>query len=320
LFTTQQNKEVSDQQHENPIKANSYQNYFKDKVFIATKNKSENEMISISRLEYEKLIKDLSMQELIIDGFQKENEILTNKIKDREYEEKSRTAVFFDKQEVLNKEINRLRNLHGEGGITYSNPRIIRTTTIDSKDLTASIKNLGLAEVLRNELDLDSMIRNLQERVIFAESGMGAREKELKIELEKVINENRELVTAMAILSNDKDINKLRKEINFLSGELGKRDSKIDWYVSNQSLIDEIEQDKKSYMFLLQELSQEMNRNGVISQQRFNEIMTITSLTCNLNKDRSKISSSESSSISPKFSGNKRSLADIKRIKYVYFK
>ena len=57
-------------------------------------------MISVNRNNYNKLLKDYSSQDKLIEGYQLENEKLHEKLKNREKEEAARTAIFYEKQEI----------------------------------------------------------------------------------------------------------------------------------------------------------------------------------------------------------------------------
>lgn len=104
---------------------------------------AEVEMISVPRLEYEALVKEVSEQETLIVGFQLENEKLSQQLRQREeqvrlflylfissmymyinfrllVQENSRIAQHYDAQETLNKELNRLRNQSGNVEIQTS--------------------------------------------------------------------------------------------------------------------------------------------------------------------------------------------------------
>jgi hypothetical protein len=69
---------------------------------------------SVPLSAYEKLKAEISSQELLLAGFQRENERLLKELKSREAEDAARKAKFFDQQESMNKELNRLRNAVGE--------------------------------------------------------------------------------------------------------------------------------------------------------------------------------------------------------------
>ena len=143
------------------------------------------ERITISKKEFEILIAECSTQEVLITGFQKENEKLLKRVKNRDFEDMNERAKFFDQREHLNKEVNRLRNMVGE---------IPEDTTVEAGtygDLGSSPGSnskspLSLpyarksADVFRAELDKDSYVRHLKERAAIAEAGAGVREKELQ--------------------------------------------------------------------------------------------------------------------------------------------
>ena len=68
----------------------------------------------------------------------------------------------------------------------------------------SSMTRRSLAGHLRSELEVDAVVRGLQDRLAVAESGMGDRERELKTQVEKLTQTNRELL--VEIKAHDKSI------------------------------------------------------------------------------------------------------------------
>jgi hypothetical protein len=143
------------------------------------------ERITISKTEFETLVAECASQETLITGFQKENEKLLKKVKNRDFEDMNERAKFFDQREYLNKEVNRLRNMVGEipedptveSGIHGDLGSSPGTNSKGPLSLPYARKS---AEMLRAELDKDTFVRHLKERAAIAEAGAGVREKELQ--------------------------------------------------------------------------------------------------------------------------------------------
>ena len=143
------------------------------------------ERITISKKKFDILVADCASQEILINGFQKENEKLLKCVKNRNFEDENEKAKFFDQREYLNKEINRLRNMVGE----IPEDSTVETGTYGDLRSSPGTNSKGpltipyarkSAEVFRAELDKDSYVRHLKERAAIAEAGAGVREKELQ--------------------------------------------------------------------------------------------------------------------------------------------
>ena len=100
------------------------------------------------------------------------------------------------------------------------------------------------ADVLREELEKDALIRNLRERVAEAEAGAGVREKELQAAIERLRADNRQLTVelhrmsssvfaseASAVAAVEEDRRRCREELEACR-------AKLLWYAENQELID----------------------------------------------------------------------------------
>jgi hypothetical protein len=95
-------------------------------------------------------------------------------MKSKENEDNSVKANFFDQQEDLNKEVNRLRNMVGEipeEGVQNEEGEGVMggTETGVIGVRTSQIVIKKSAEVLRSELDKDAFVRSLRERAAIAE-------------------------------------------------------------------------------------------------------------------------------------------------------
>ena len=153
---------------------------------IDTDNTSDGvERITMSKKEFDILVADCASQEILITGFQKENEKLLKSVKNKNFEDENEKAKFFDQREYLNKEINRLRNMVGE----IPEDPTVESGTYGDLGSSPGINSKGplsipyarkSAEVFRAELDKDSYVRHLKERAAIAEAGAGVREKELQ--------------------------------------------------------------------------------------------------------------------------------------------
>ena len=164
--------------------------------------------MTISKQEYDAFNNEYNSQELLIAGFQKENEKLIFSLQTRDRENVASKAKFFDQQEYLNKELNRLRNMVGEIPIGKEKEYLNNLENFES-DLTnikislgtmggnvtevgtgtgTGVRGMGVtgfylnksADEFRAELDKDAFVRHLRERAAIAESGAGVREKELQ--------------------------------------------------------------------------------------------------------------------------------------------
>jgi len=261
------------------------------------------ETVTISKAEHDKLLHDLAEQEVLITGFQKENERLMQALKQREAEETSRKAHFYDKQESLNKELLRLRN--AETGA----PAVRRS-----------------AEALRQELDADATIRALKERLAMAEAGAGQREKDLQMTIDKLRKENRELAATSARVPSkvfsgaDEDHDALAVEVKRLEGEVTTLRGKLAWYAENQSLLAGLEKDKAEAQAAASALKRELRKKGVDGRTiegivRQAQAGSDSSSPTEEGGADSSMFSSATKGASARAHGSGRSQADIRKIK-----
>ena len=256
------------------------------------------------------IIIDHATLERLLDGFHKENERLSSVIKELETEKNMRIALFYDEREEMNKELNRLRNIYHSNcnattfdvkeGFRRRKKRSERNDRYDvdgddedkyhddiddsnnlkydnsnnNHDRTTMITNSKKsAETLRMELDMDSMIRTLKEKLLQSESHMNERERELQHIIDKLHNENIDYATKISYLTlqinnitsttiiNDK-INTLEHNNKSYLNEINKLKTKLHWYVENQRLIDQIDDDNKKFKLSYQIMKQEFIKHG----------------------------------------------------------
>ena len=256
------------------------------------------------------IIIDHATLERLLDGFHKENERLSSVIKELETEKNMRIALFYDEREEMNKELNRLRNIYHSNsnattfdvkeGFRRRKKRSERNDRYDvdgddedkyhddiddsnnlkydnsnnNHDRTTMITNSKKsAETLRMELDMDSMIRTLKEKLLQSESHMNERERELQHIIDRLHNENIDYATKISYLTlqinnitsttiiNDK-INTLEHNNKSYLNEINRLKTKLHWYVENQRLIDQIDDDNKKFKLSYQIMKQEFIKHG----------------------------------------------------------
>ena len=251
----------------------------------------EDKQILVSKKEYEKLVAECLSQESLIEGLQKENERLYHVMREKQIGERASKATFFDQQEQMNKELNRLRNAVGavpeshplfpgvtDGlGVEFGNDGYLLSGDSASNTGKTSIGGSVLvrksADLLRAELDIDATIRALRERAAIAESNMGARELELQQTIEKLRKENRELIEATA--RNKQHImtevlgeqQLLEQKLNQCKSENDDLKTRLVWFAENQELLETAEIEKTGLRHQISVLKRELKRRGVGSAQ-----------------------------------------------------
>jgi hypothetical protein len=217
-------------------------------------NEVGTDIISVNRLYYESLLHDHTDQEALIVGFQKENERLTDVLKNREFIELTKQAAFYDQLEVLNKELNRLRNGNCE-----------RDHINAAKSSFVGLTH-GSVDQLRTDLELDIMVRSLKERVAIAENEAKDRERVFVTEKEKLITENRaltEINNALMLNKNTLIRNATEKQnsvVSQLVNENARLSKKINWYVENQVFVDGIAAENSALRTSCSALEQELTK------------------------------------------------------------
>lgn len=226
------------------------------------------EMVSVSKADYEKLVSDHAAQERLLDAFQKENDRLAKFAREKDTEQQLRSAVYFDEREELNREVNRLKNVSRAGGAAANDsvneegaPRPFDEIPIPTSKKTA--------DMLRMELNADATIRALKERLKEAESGMGERERDLQVTIEKLRRDNRELAAMAAsvnlqnITPQNSDYLQLQTENRVLADQVAQLKQKLEWYAQNQRLLDEGEQEGQQLRHAISALKRELVQRGL---------------------------------------------------------
>ena len=242
----------------------------------------EIEMISVSKEDYEKLVDDHATQERLLDAFQHENNRLTKCLHEKEAENQLRSAVYYDEREKLNKELNRQKNARRAAGITEEDGNEhIQHNNNDNKEILENRMNVNYedipiqtsrktAEILRMELEMDGTIRLLKEQLQIAEEGLGQRERDLQVTIEKLRKDNRELTMKLTniqsqqyITPQDNDYLQLQTENNVLTNEITQLKQRLEWYSQNQKLLDTADEDIYQHQQIIKVLKKELQQKGL---------------------------------------------------------
>ena len=232
--------------------------------------------ITITRAKYNALNAEIASQEALIEGFQKENEKLVVQLKEAQTKSQSNKATYFDEREDLNRDLNRLRNKTGES--------IEEQMQGGAAGWGGGAGNMRRsADVLREELNKDSAIFALKERLGEAESRMGHREKELQKTIDRLRRDNQELA-GEASSANKKTLHghmdalkDKEKQVDALQEQNQGLRSKLEWYAENQTLIEVSEKDRKELRYQVTALQKELRRRGMEKTA----VQTLLSAACN---------------------------------------
>jgi hypothetical protein len=200
------------------------------------------DQVLISKQEFDSLIQERDLQEKLLAGFQRENEKLIQQIKKRDLEEKTQKAQFYDQQEAMNKELNRLRNLT-KGIVDKEHPHHLGRS----------------ASHLQSELNAESSVRYLQEQLMEVKQKAKEKEKDLIDTNEKLRKDYRQLAEQFEAESThlyeeyESKFDSMQHELDHKTKECQEHKNKIAWYIQNQVIIDKIIEEKKA-------LSQEVMR------------------------------------------------------------
>jgi hypothetical protein len=245
------------------------------KAYYAEKGKTKSEpkdgteeMVSVTKADYEKLVSDHAAQERLLDAFQKENDRLAKFAREKDTEQQLRSAVYFDEREELNREVNRLKNVSRAGGAA-ANDSVTEEGAPRPFDEIPIPTSKKTADMLRMELNADATIRALKERLKEAETGMGERERDLQVTIEKLRRDNRELAAMAAnvnlqnIAPQNSDYLQLQTENRVLADQVGQLKQKLEWYAQNQRLLDEGEVESQQLRHALSALKRELVQRGL---------------------------------------------------------
>jgi hypothetical protein len=200
----------------------------------------------------EKVIVD---QEKLIEAYQTENERLSLLVKSHEQKEAALQASFFDKQEKLNKEMNRLRNA---------------ASSITCGDNLNKRKSV---EELRQELDNDGKIRYMQDKIGELEHQMIERERSLLGTIDKYKEDCRTLTeekNSMLLKSNS---SKLEAMLELKNREINELRHKIKWYQENQQILEKLQSKIQTQNQQLLSIRNQLVRQG-LSPALVNKILS----------------------------------------------
>eukprot|EP01039_Chlorochromonas_danica_P004266 gene4266-4686_t len=201
--------------------------------------KGGDEMVSVEKADLESLLKDYSIQERLLESYHRENERLALRMKEHEAQEQSRHALFLDQQEELNKQLNALKN-QKPGGYLSSQKT---------------------AEQLRQELELDSKVRHLQQQV--EEERIAARERERLLQNTVTsLREERAHLNKKVEDLQSVDLQELQQGLEHLAGEKKRLEEKMRWFVDNQRLVADQDQEVARLRSQLYCLKQEVIKRG----------------------------------------------------------
>ena len=293
----------------------------------------EAKTVTVLKSEYDALVVEVASQELLIQGFQRENEKLVHCLQAKEQGETSQRAGFFDQQEALNKELNRLRNLVGGGEVdSHGKPSLVSSSLSASSAGGAMAGASSIrksADALRAELNADATIRALKERVAVAEAGAGAREKEMQLTIDKLRRDNRALAASSAQVSEgifsgqNSEKQALDQQQKKHLDEVGDLRGKLAWYVENQVLIEDAMKQKADASAVAAVLKKELRRRGM-DNKAIAVLLSATSNTVSgygrpidqdLDNSMASATTANNTNRSHIGGGSSRNPADIKKIK-----
>lgn len=88
------------------------------------------EMVTVSKVDYEKLIHDHAEQARLLDAFQKENDRLAQATRAKDAEQQLRNATYYDEREVMNRKLNHLRNATRASGTALTEEPVERRSIL----------------------------------------------------------------------------------------------------------------------------------------------------------------------------------------------
>ena len=199
---------------------------------MATATAAGSATVAVPKAELEGYKKQLDQQEMLINGFQKENEKLVQEIKVKtEMFNRERGEILKDR-ESLNVKANKWENAYA-------------SVSQSQKNLKESCDNL------RSTLDHEKLISSLREELGAAkESAKVADERnlEMKYEIDKLRKERKDMLLESEGLSAEK-IDRQEKDTAMLKALLKKEramhahameasNAKLNWYIQNQEMVD----------------------------------------------------------------------------------
>ena len=230
-------------------------------------------MITVPRAKYNALFDEIKSQEMLIEGFQKENEKLHSSLRSMEAEYNRDKAKFFDQRESINRDLNRLRNATGETASEQIDPaKVTGAIGFPSAGFGSGAEGSSTrrsAETLREELDTAATIFNLKEQLAAAESHRGMREKELEKTIERLRSDVRDMqaeqagTTAKNMAALNAEKTEQESKARGLEAEIASLKRKLVWYAENQALIDDSERQVAELSSVQAALKRELRKRGM---------------------------------------------------------
>lgn len=106
--TPAKHRNYASSNHQNNINAHQH---IKD-MENASDVDATGETLVVKKADYELLLRDYASQDMLLAGYQRENEKLVTQQQQQQRELQQQQARFFDERDTLNKELNTLRHLH----------------------------------------------------------------------------------------------------------------------------------------------------------------------------------------------------------------
>eukprot|EP01038_Epipyxis_sp_PR26KG_P007352 gene7352-10023_t len=310
-------------------------------------NNEDENVIKINKSSYNELLHTIEQQDLIINNLNQENNRISQLLKEREMEEKLQLEEFNKRYHNMHMEINNLRFQihHKNDSNNYNN-----NNSNNNRSNDIFISGNRNVDKLSYELEMDTIIRDLKDRLKLAESGMNNREKDLRILNEKYKAENYELTETIRQLQNfksriekesqeDESTNfnnesknnsdpltrtyRLIKQNDAQSKIIEELNKKIQWFTENQQLIEnyssklyKIDLDFHIIKNDLLKYVDESYIERLLQQQKYNipfeEEKTKSPNHNNLKINQNNTNNTNNNTI---YSKHHRSMADIKKIK-----
>ncbi|CDW77663.1 UNKNOWN [Stylonychia lemnae] len=208
----------------------------------------------LSKEDQVKLQRELQQLELMVKGYQDENEKALVKIKQLEKDLKM-------SQEKAYNETRRVKDLQQKALLNQD--RVYVEENKDELDIQ-TVNNMGLGNAISQKTlqDLHQQLQKLQNEKQDFERDMSIKESQLKAQINKLRDEKtaleKQLIdTEFIVGDKNSEIQKLRDEFRVnkeqTNQQIGDLEEKIQWFRQNQRLIAEDDSDRES---LLQELTQ----------------------------------------------------------------
>lgn len=216
----------------------------------------------------EVLAKEIQDLENIVRMYERENARLADTVMQREKEMKSLRSEFFDKQEGLVKEINKLNN---------------KCHSAANSSLFAPGGDSMLTQDFASELERDALVRNMSEQILSLEKSCRKKDSQIAEMAETVNAVGREKIVLERALSRASsgmrlgacderedaggdDVDSLRANITLErkrhSSEIAALNSKLSWYADTQELVESVKAERDRYKNEVEQLRGKVSSAG----------------------------------------------------------